>query len=90
MSINKSIPETTTFSFDEIETDSIKRITDKLDLRKRGIFGGIPTNCLQGVSGISAKFLHTIWNDEVLTDLKFPSELKLPNPARAFKKEDST
>ena len=90
MSINKSIPESTTFSFDEIETDSIKRITDKLDSRKSGIFGVIPTNCLQGVSGISAKFLHIIWNEEVLTDLKFPSEPKPPNPARAFKKEDST
>ena len=42
------------------------------------------------VSDISAKFLHTVWNDEVLKHLKFPSELKLADVAPAFKKEDST
>ena len=45
---------------------------------------------LKGVSDISARFLHTVWNDEVLKDLKFPSELKLADIVPAFKKEDST
>ena len=90
MNINKNIPKTATFSFDETETDSIKKIIDNLDSRKSGIFGGIPANCLKGVSDISAKFLHTVWNDEMLTDLKFPSELKLADVVPAFKKEDST
>ena len=88
MNINENIPKTTTFSFDENETDSI--IIDNLDSRKSGIFRGIPANSLKGVSDISAKFLHTFWNDEVLTDLKFPSELKLADFVPAFKKEDST
>ena len=90
MNINENIPKTTTFSFYETETDSIKKIIDNLDSRKSGIFGGIPANCLKGVSDISAKFLHTVWNDEVLKDLKFPSELKLADVVPAFKKEDST
>ena len=60
MNINKNIPKTTTFSFDETETDSIKKIIDNLDSRKSGIFGGIPANCLKGISGISAKFLHSV------------------------------
>ena len=90
VNINENIPKTTTFSFDETETDSIKKIIDNLDSRKSGIFGGIPANCLKGVSDISAKFLHTVWNDEVLKDLKFPSELKLADVAPAFKKVDST
>ena len=90
MNINKNIPKTATFSFDETETDSIKKIIDNLDSRKSGIFGGIPANCLKGVSDISAKFLHIVWNDEVLKDLKFPSELKLADVVLALKKEDST
>ena len=90
VNISENIPKTTTFSFYETETDSIKKIIDNLDSRKSGIFGGIPANCLKGVSDISAKFLHTVWNDEVLTDLKFPSELKLADVVPAFKKEDST
>ena len=89
VNINKNIPKTATFSFDETETDSIKKIIDNLDSRKSGIFGGIPANCLKVLSDISAKFLHTVWNDEVLTDLKFPCELKLSDGVPAFKKEDS-
>ena len=77
---------TTTFTFDEIETDSVKKMIDTLDSRKSGIFGGIPANWLNYVSGIAAKFLHTVWNDEVLKDLEFPSELKLAGIVPAFKK----
>ena len=90
MNINENIPKTTTFSFYETETDSIKKIIDNLDSRKSGIFGGIPANCLKGVSDISAKFLRIVWNDEVLKDLKSPSELKLADVVLALKKEDST
>ena len=59
---------------------------DNLDSRKSGTFEGIPANCLKGVSDISAKFLHTVWNDEVLNGLKFHSELKLADVVPAFKK----
>ena len=83
------IPKTTTFSFDENEIDSIKKMIDNLDSRKSGTFGGIPLNCLKGVSDISGKFLHNIVNDELLKNLKFPSELKLEDVVPAFKKEDS-
>ena len=34
--------------------------------------------------------LHTVWSDEVLKGLKFPSELKLADVVPAFIKEDST
>ena len=84
------MPKATIFSFDGIETDSINKMIDNLDSRKSGTFGVIPGNCLKGVSDISAKFLNTVWNDEVLKDLKFPTELKLADVVPAFKKEDST
>ena len=90
MNINKNIPKTTTFSLDEIETDSINKMIENLDSIKNGTLGKIPASCPKGVSDISAKFLHTVWNDEVLKDLKFPSELKLADVVPAFKKEDST
>ena len=90
MNVNKNIPKTTTFSFDKIDTDSVKKMIDNLDSRKSGTFGGIPANCLKAVSDISAKVLQTVWNDEVLKDSKFPSELELADVVPAFKKEDST
>ena len=90
MNVNKNIPKTTTFSFDKIDTDSVKKMIDNLDSRKSGTFGGILANCLKAVSDISAKVLQTVWNDEVLKDSKFPSELELADVVPAFKKEDST
>ena len=87
MKINKNIPKSTTFSFDKIESDLINKIIDKLDSRKRRLFGGILDNCLTGVSVITAKFLHTVWNDEVFKDSKFPSELKLADAVPAFKQD---
>ena len=90
MDINKNIPKTTTFNFDEIGSDSIKKMINNLDSKKSGTFGGIPVNCLKGVSEISAEFLNNVWNDEVLKDLKFPSELRLADVVPVFKKEDPT
>ena len=88
VNINKNFLKNVTFSFDEIETDSIKKMIDNLDSRKSGTFGGIPANCLKAVSDISAKFSRTFWNDEALKDLNLPSELKLADVVPAFKKED--
>ena len=64
-------------------------MNDNPDSRKSGTFGGILFNCLKGVSDISAKFLHTVWNDEVLKDLKFACELELSDVVPAFKKHHS-
>ena len=50
--VNKNTQKNTTFSFDEIETDSLKKMIDNLDSRRSGTFGGIPANCLKGVSDI--------------------------------------
>ena len=62
---------------------------DNLDSRKFEAFGETPVNCLNGVSDISAKFFHTVLNDELLKDLKLPIERKLGDVVPAFKKEDS-
>ena len=63
---------------------------DNLDSTKSGTFGGIPTNCLKGVSDISAKFLNSVSNNEVLKDLNFDNGLKLADIVPVFKKDDST
>ena len=47
VNINKNISKTTTFSFDETETDSIKKMIDNLDSRNTGTFGRIPADCLK-------------------------------------------
>ena len=45
---------------------------DDLDSSKSGTFREIPEYSLKGVSDISDEFLHAVWNDEAIKDLKFP------------------
>ena len=90
VNINRNIPKTTNFEFSQIDIDSIKKMIDDLDSSKSGKFGGIPTNCLKGVSDVSAKFLNYVWNNEVLQDLKFASGLKLADIVPVLKKDEST
>ena len=90
INVNQNIPKTTNFEFSQVDIDSIKKMIDNLDSSKSGTFGGIPTNCLKGVSDISAKFLNSVWNNEVLKDLKFASGLKLADVVPVFKKDYST
>ena len=94
MWINKNIPKTilyTTFSFNEIETDLIKKMIKNLDSKKSGIFGNISANCLQVVSDISYILVWLEWWSSTQDkDWKFPSELKLADVIPAFKQEDST
>ena len=85
INVNQNIPKTTNFEFSQVDIDSIKKMIDNLDSSKSGTFGGIPTNCLKGVSDISAKFLNSVWNNEVLKDLKFASGLKLADIVPVFK-----
>ena len=59
-------------------------------LSKSGTFEGIPRNCPKGVSDISAEFLHAVWSDVVLKDLKLSSDLKLADVVTVFKKDHST
>ena len=83
MNINENIPKTTIFSFDEIRTYSIKKIIDNLDSRKVGHleeFQAITYKVFQ----IFLLSLYTVWNDEVLKDLKFSSKLKLADIVPAF------
>ena len=90
VNINKNIPKTTNFEFSQIAIKSIKKMIDNLDSSKGGTFGGIPTNCLKGVSDVSATFLNSAGNNEVLKGLKFASGLKLADIVPVFKKDDST
>ena len=90
ININQNIPEASNFEFEQVDICSIKKMIDNLDSSKSGTFGGIPTNCLKGVSDISAEFLNSVWNNEVLKDLKFASGLKLADIVPVYKKEDST
>ena len=46
--MNKNIPKTTTSSYHEMETDSLKKMINNLNSRKSGTFGGIQANCLEG------------------------------------------
>ena len=87
ININKNIPKTTNFEFSQVHIDSIQKMIDN---EKSGTFEGIPTNCLKGVSDISAKFLNSVWNNEVLKDLNFANGLKLADIVPVFKKDDST
>ena len=84
ININKTIPKTTNFEFSEVDINWIQKMIDNLDSKKSGTFGGIPRNCLKGVSDISAKFLNSLWNNEVLKDLNFANGLKLADIVPVF------
>ena len=83
MNINENIPKTTIFSFDEIRTYSIKKIIDNLDSRKVGHLEEFQASTYK-VFQIFLLSLYTVWNDEVLKDLKFSSKLKLADIVPAF------
>ena len=71
----------------KVETYSVKEMIDGLDSSKSGIFEGITRNFPRGAWGIFAEFLHAVWNDELLKDLKFARDLKLADVVPVFKKD---
>ena len=79
-------PKTENFEFSQVDIDLIQKMIDNLGSKKSGTSGGILTNCLKGVSDISAKFLNSVWNNEVLKDLSFANGLKLADIVPVCKK----
>ena len=71
----------------KVETYSVKEMIDGLDSIKSGIFEGIPRNFPRCAWVIFAEFLHAVWNDELLKDLKFARDLKLADVVPVFKKD---
>ena len=53
-------------------------------------FGNIPTKLLNKVSDICAPALNDIQNNEIITQKRFPNNLKLADVTLVFKKEDAS
>ena len=53
-------------------------------------FGNIPTKLLNEVSDICAPALNDIQNNEIITQKRFPNNLKLADVTLVFKKEDAS
>jgi hypothetical protein len=74
------------FSFTRVtEKEMIKEI-EVLNIKKAGTFMNIPTKKLKDAKEEIAKPLTQIWNNEILTKMKFPSKLKLADITPLYKK----
>ena len=78
------------FDFHKLELDSILKEINKLDIKKQGTVGNIPTVRLKEMSGVCDPFLVKIWNEEIIDQKKFPENLKLADVTPIFKKDDVT
>ena len=86
LEIRKNIKDEVTFSFSAVtETDMAKEI-EVLNDKKSGTFMNIPTKRLKEAKDEIAKPLTQIWNNEVILNKKFPSNLKLADITPLFKK----
>ena len=86
--IKENVSTTTTFSFMPTETDDIIKEISNLDNKKNGTFKNIPTRRLKDVSDICSPILASIWNEEILINKHFPTNLKLADVTPVFKKKD--
>ena len=78
------------FYFSNTEVSGILKETTALNNKKNGIFGNIPTKRLKEVSDIYAPVLNDIWNNEIITQKRFPNNLKLADVTPVLKKEDAS
>ena len=60
-----------------------------LDNKKNGTFNNIPSNHLKEMSEVIAPRLTNIWNTQIISEQKFPDNLKLADATPVLKKEDS-
>ena len=88
--IRESIPENTVFEFSSLNRNDVYKEIFKLNCRKKGTFGNIPTSCLKEMISVCDKTLTDIWNNEIIAEKIFPDKLKLADVTPVHKKDDAT
>ena len=78
------------FRFKIVNDNDIQRVVLKLNSKKTGTFGNIPTKILKSSSEMCNEILQNIWNSEILEKQYFPKNLKLADITPVYKKKDPT
>ena len=74
------------FSYTEVSDEE----TAALNNKKNGTLGNIPTKLSKELSDICAPALNHIWNNEIITQKKFPNTHTLADGTPVFQKEDDS
>ena len=90
ISIKEKVDINHRFSFSKVEVEVIRKEIKYLDQRKPGTFMNIPSRQLKQVIDIVTEPLTQIWNNEVVQNTKFPTNLKLADISPIFKKIKNT
>ena len=88
--ITENVSFESRFRFKIVNDNDIQREVLKLNSKKPGTFGNIPTKILKSSSEMCNEILQTIWNSEILEKQYFPKNLKLVDITPVYKKKDPT
>ena len=77
-------------NFSYVTTADIEKEIANLNIKKASTPDNIPTKHLKGTSDICSELLKNIWNEEIINNKIFPSNLKLANITPILKKGDAT
>ena len=86
--ITENVSFESRFRFKVVNDNDIQREVLKLNLKKPGTFGNVPTKILKSSSEMCNEILQNIWNSEILEKQYFPKSLKLADITPAYKKKD--
>ena len=73
------------FIFSNTDTEEISKEISDLDTNKSGTFGNIPTKLIKEFSDVCAPVLNNIWNEEIISQQRFPHNLKIADVTPVFK-----
>ena len=90
ISIKKNVEVQSEFSFSRITAEDIRNEIKNLDTKKSGTFRDIPVKPLTQVCEVVCEPLAEIWNEQVIKNKIFPSELKLADITPIFKSLQKT
>jgi len=86
ISINENVCIEDRFSFSIVAVNDIRSQIKRLDKKKNGTFMNIPSKHLKQTTDIICEPLVHIWNNEIVNNKKFPTNLKHADITRIFKK----
>ena len=89
LAIRNNVEVKSNFVFSKVTPKDMLSEIKKLNPRKSGTFMNIPASLLKEVKDIAAEPLAKIWNTEIISNEKFPSQLKLADITPLFKKLDN-
>jgi len=88
--IKEHISDTTVFNFSNVDKDCMNKLVLKLDSKKKGTFGNLPSSCLKDMIEVCDETLVNIWEKELVNSCNFPDNLKQADVTPIYKKDGAT